>query len=74
MHVEIDQELTHIATDASSMDTIELLIQPDYHGLSIELPNGQLVILDYNAGNLNIYQAAPGEDPSGHRIGSISTS
>lgn len=55
MQVKTDQELTHNALDAHTQENVELIIQPDQHGLTVELPNGHIVVLDVSKGELDIY-------------------
>lgn len=68
MLVQVDQELTHNATDASSGSNVEFIIQPDFHGLTIELPNGTIITLDVNAGEVNLYVNDSKEDASNNLI------
>lgn len=68
MLVATDQELTHNATDASFGTNVELIIQPDLHGLTIELPNGHIITMDMSKGDLDIYHNEPGEDTDSHNL------
>jgi len=72
MLVAIDQELIHNATDASFGKKVELIIQPDLHGLTIELPNGTIITLDVNAGDVNIYANTSREQAESNLIHTVS--
>ena len=51
-----DQEITHIVTDADGTSSNqELKIQPDAHGMTVELPNGEIIIIDLSSKRFNIY-------------------
>lgn len=68
MLVKADQELTHNATDASYGHNVPLVIQPDLHGLTIELPDGTIITLDVNAGEANLYVNGPEGEADGNLI------
>ncbi len=54
---KIDDEIVHNVEDAhpSSSDCVaQLTIQCDKHGLTIEFPQGDLVVIDFSRGVFNV--------------------
>lgn len=53
--VQVDQEFIHHSRDAVRNNEIaRLVVQTDMHGLSIELPDGHVVVIDQCAGSISI--------------------
>jgi|AntRauTorcE11897_2_1112592.scaffolds.fasta_scaffold01099_5 hypothetical protein len=54
---QVHDEIIHEATDANpenSDNTEKLVIQPDTHGLSIEFPQGQTLVVDLSQGCFSV--------------------
>ena len=60
---ELGRSATHTATDFTTGDPVELRIVPDAHGLTIEAPDGRIVILDVCDGEIAVaFQKSEGDD------------
>ena len=62
MQVKSDTEIQHIVTDAQTNEVVPFVIQCDYHGMTVELPNGQIVTLDLSGGVVNVYHNKDSDD------------
>ena len=55
--------MKHTIADArSGYDEIELLIEMDRHGMTVELPDGAIITLDLSGGVLSAYLQQPDEE------------
>lgn len=53
----VDEEIVHVAHDASTGNTAKFVIELDHYGLIINLPNGQVLSFIVDGGKLDIYNA-----------------
>ena len=51
----MNKSTTHIVTDAATGAKLRLIVELDNHGMAIELPNQQWVILDLSNGQMSVY-------------------
>ena len=57
-------ELVHLARDASTGADVQLIIQHDFHGLTVDLPNGKVITIDMCNGLASVY-VSNGRDECG---------
>lgn len=70
MLVKSDTEIQHVVTDAQTNEVVPFLVQCDYHGMTIEFPNGEFVTLDLSGGVVSVYHNKNSDD-SGENIRQI---
>ena len=57
-----DTEIQHVVTDAKTNEVVPFLINTDYHGMTVEFPNGQFITLDLSDGVVSVYHNVDGDD------------
>ena len=61
----IDNKVLHSVVDAKTHQPVELEIDLDYHGLTVRLPSGGVLILDVSGGEVSVDHMS---DPYGEII------
>ena len=67
---ELGRYATHSATDYGTGERVELRVVPDQHGLTIETPDGRIVILDVCNGEVSV-AVQNGEDEDNCVMGTV---
>lgn len=75
INVTTDTEINHNVTDAHpiSSKTETLKIQCDHHGLSVEFPNGDLIVIDLSFGVFNVLHFGDGVESAPLKLVSINS-
>jgi hypothetical protein len=66
-----DTTVNHLVTDANDDTLCEFVIQPDKHGLSVTLPDGQVIVFDRCSGKVSIYHYSSEGDADPTLLGSF---
>lgn len=69
-----EHEAQHVVTDSKTNRIVPVIICTDYHGLTVELPGGNIVVLDLSDGVFSVYCCHDNDPDVGEAVAHVDIS